>query len=439
MSVTDLAPGAIRVAGVSRRFRLIHERSLTFKETVLRRRRTRGTELWALRDVDLAIEPGESVGLVGRNGSGKSTLLKLVAGIIDPTSGTVTAAGTIASMLELGAGFHPDFSGRENLYLNASILGIDDDEINARFDQIVAFAELSDFIDAPVRTYSSGMQMRLAFAVASHVRADVMLLDEVFAVGDEAFQHKCMGRMHDFRRQGGTIVFVSHDANAVESMCDRVVLLEDGRVIADGAPAQVLPRYHKLLASQDARTSIHADGEAPPEPQPAADERPDRWGSRRMTITSCRLLDEGGAEASSFQSGERLVVEIAFAGEEPLAFPSVGVMIHAAEGFLCYGTNTGREKFTLDDAVTGGVIRFVVPRLHLHEGRFAVTAAIGSHDESEVFDWLDRWLEFDVFASGGGIGSVDLAARWEYDPTGAARSAERSEQPVRAAGPPAGA
>jgi ABC-type polysaccharide/polyol phosphate transport system ATPase subunit len=416
VAVSQIPPGAIRVSGVSRRYKVVHERSLTFKETVLRRRRTRGSAFWALRDLDLSIEPGEAVGLIGRNGSGKSTLLKLIAGIMEPTSGTVTAAGTIASMLELGAGFHPDFSGRENLRLNASILGIPEREIDEQFDEIVSFAELSDFIDAPVRTYSSGMQMRLAFSVASHVRAEIMLLDEVFAVGDEAFQLKCLGRMHEFRRHGGTLVFVSHDASAVESMCDRVVALENGRVFADGTPREVIPRYHRLLASQGQRTPV--DGEAAPESAEAEGQGDSakRWGSRRMVIIACRLLDERDQEVESVQSGDGLVVEVEFAGERPLLFPSVGVMIHSAEGVLCYGTNTGREKFTIEDEVSGGVIRLVVPRLHLHEGRFAVTAALGSHDESEVFDWLDRWLEFSVFASSGGIGMVDLAPHWEFQP-----------------------
>jgi ABC-type polysaccharide/polyol phosphate transport system ATPase subunit len=412
VSVSQILPGTIRIEGVSRRYRVIHERSLTIKETMLRRRRTRGTDFWALRGVDLVIEPGESVGLVGRNGSGKSTLLKLVAGIMEPTTGTVTTAGTIASMLELGAGFHPDFSGRENLYLNASILGIPQREIDERFNEIVSFAELSDFIDAPVRTYSSGMQMRLAFSVASHVRAEVMLLDEVFAVGDEAFQLKCLGRMHEFRRHGGTLVFVSHDATAIEGMCDRVVLLENGQVLADGTARQVMPRYHRLLASQGARTPIDAEEDEQPQDDETPESNAKRWGSRQMVITACRLLDALGREASSFQSSDRLVVEVEFTGERALRFPSFGIMIHSAEGILCYGTNTGRQKFALDDEVSGGIIRLVVPRLHLHEGRFAVTVAVGSHDESEVFDWLDRWLEFSVFPKATGIGPVDMNGTW---------------------------
>ncbi len=211
-AVSPLEPGRIALRGVSRSFRVLHERNMTLKETVLRRRRTHATELWALRDVNLDVAPGEALGVIGQNGSGKSTLLKVLAGIIPPNSGTVAIGGQVASMLELGAGFHPDFSGRENVYMNGAIHGLSERQIDAHLEEIVAFAELEEFVEMPVRTYSSGMQMRLAFAVAAHVNPDVLLLDEVLAVGDEAFQRKCFGRIFDFRRRGGTLVFVSHDA-----------------------------------------------------------------------------------------------------------------------------------------------------------------------------------------------------------------------------------
>ena len=185
-----LLPGQVRLRGVSRKFRIIHERNGTLKEALLRRRRTHYTELWALRDVDLDVAPGEALGVIGQNGAGKSTLLKLVAGILPPQSGTVETAGSVASMLELGAGFHPDFTGRENVYMNGAVLGLSERSIDARLDEIIGFAELADFIDMPVKTYSSGMLMRLAFSVASHVNPDILLLDEVLAVGDEAFQRK---------------------------------------------------------------------------------------------------------------------------------------------------------------------------------------------------------------------------------------------------------
>lgn len=418
----SLPPGSVRVEDVSRSFRVIRERSLTLKETLLRRRRTVSTEFPALRGVDLAVSPGESVGLVGRNGSGKSTLLKLIAGIIEPTAGRIVAAGTIASLLELGAGFHPDFSGRENLFLNAAILGFSEQDIRDRYDEIVRFAELEDFIDGPVRTYSSGMQLRLAFAVATHVHADVMLLDEVFAVGDEAFQRKCMGRMSDFRRDGGTLIFVSHDPSAVERICDRAVLMEAGRILEDGSPADVLASYHRLLAQESRRASVLERGTEQEETGPAQEEgqAPDgssrRWGDGAAEITRCRLLDAAGASATSFRSGDPVSIDIAFQLHRPVPFPNFGIAIHSVEGVHCYGTNMARERWEAAADARSGRVRFTIPAIHLHEGRFTLTVAATSRDERDVYDWLDRWVEFDVFAAGSGVGLVDLGGRWELVP-----------------------
>jgi ABC-type polysaccharide/polyol phosphate transport system ATPase subunit len=415
-----MARGSIRVEGAARSFRILRERNATLKETVLRRRRTRYTEFMALRGVDLAIDPGEAVGLVGRNGSGKSTLLKLIAGIVAPSAGRVRTEGTVASMLELGAGFHPDFSGRENLFLNAAILGFSEREVRERFDQIVDFAELEDFIDNPVRTYSSGMQLRLAFAVASHVRADIMLLDEVFAVGDEAFQRKCMGRMSDFRHSGGTLVFVSHDPSAVERICDRAVLLEAGLITADGNVQDVLAGYHRLLAEESRRGPVTArTAEAAEAATARSEERAERWGNGAVEILALRLVDGRGRAVDAFSSGDPMTIEIDFAVREPVPFPNFGIAVHSVEGVHCYGTNMAREEWEADRPPDTGTARFVIPALHLHEGRFAITVAATSQDEREVYDWRERWVEFSVFAQSRGLGLVDLGGRWELGPSGA--------------------
>jgi len=244
-------PGEIKLENVSRRFRVYPQRNMTLKEAVVRWRHVKPEEIWALRDVSLHVEPGTSIGFVGRNGSGKTTLLRLVAGIFAPTTGRIGVGGSIGSLLELGAGFHPDFTGRENVYLSGSIYGLKRREIDGLFDEIVAFSELERFIDFPVRTYSSGMLMRLGFSIAAHVRADVLLLDEVFAVGDEAFQRKCVDRIMEFARQGGTLCFVSHAAPAVEHLCERAVLLAQGRIEYDGDAEEALRRYHALLAAEE--------------------------------------------------------------------------------------------------------------------------------------------------------------------------------------------
>ena len=240
--------GEIGVEGVSRLFRIREREARTLKDLFVQRGRADATDVWALHDVSVEVARGEAVGLIGRNGSGKTTLLRLIAGIIKPTTGTVRAEGRIGSLLELGAGFHLDFTGRENVFLNGAIQGLRRADIKERFDEIVAFAELEHAIDRPVRTYSSGMTMRLGFAIAAFLDADILLLDEVFAVGDEAFQRKCFGRIFSFKEQGGTIVFVSHDAAAVERLCERSVFLDAGEVAFDGPTREAVTRYRRALA-----------------------------------------------------------------------------------------------------------------------------------------------------------------------------------------------
>jgi len=400
-----LVAGQVRLRGVSRSFKLLHERNATLKETVLRRRRTRSEDFWAVQDISLDVAPGEAIGIVGRNGSGKSTLLKLLAGIIPPHRGTVEIGGTVAAMLELGAGFHPDFTGRENVYMNGAIYGLGEAEVTDRLDDIVGFAELEDFIDMPVRTYSSGMQMRLAFAVSSHVNPDVLLLDEVLAVGDESFQRKCISRLADYKRGGGTLVLVTHDPNSVEQMCDHAIVLAHGTVIAEGEPARVLAAYRRRLVADDReRDEGHAG-----EDHPTDDGESQSWGDMRAQIREARLIGPEGP-ATSFVSGNPVVLEMDVYAPERLDGVIYGLTVHSAEGALCYGTNTrldGRETTVLDGAAT---VRFDIPRLHLHAGHFAITLAIVDHDT--VCHWLDRWIEFDVFQAGTGIGIVDMVGTW---------------------------
>ena len=364
-------PGRIRLRGVSRHFRVIHDRNLTLKETMLRRRRTTATEKWALREVDLDVEPGQAIGIIGQNGSGKSTLLKMLAGIIPPQAGTIEIGGTVASMLELGAGFHPDFTGRENVYMNAAIHGLSEREVNDRFDEIVDFAELEEFIDMPVRTYSSGMSMRLAFSISSHVRPDVLLLDEVLAVGDEAFQRKCFGRIFEFRRRGGTLVFVSHDPGAVERVCDRAVLLADGVVLADAPTQDTLALYHRRLASAGSAAQAEVANEVEPRGE---DER--QWGNREVVITSSRLIGVDGA-SDRFFGGDPLTIEMEVESRHPVETPIFGIGIHSVDGVLFYGTNTRLDQLDIRGLDGTATVRFAIPSLPLHDGRFTVTVGGG--------------------------------------------------------------
>ena len=329
-TASPVVPGQVRLRGVARRFKLVHERNATLKETVLRRRRTTSEDFWAVQGIDLDVAPGEALGIVGRNGSGKSTLLKLLAGIIPPNRGTVEIGGSVAAMLELGAGFHPDFTGRENVYMNGAIYGLGERDVSDRLDEIVAFAELEEFIDMPVRTYSSGMQMRLAFAVSSHVNPDVLLLDEVLAVGDESFQRKCIARLADYKRGGGTLVLVTHDPNSVEQMCDHAIVLADGKVLAEGAPAKVLTTYRRRLVADDReRDEAHPGEHVASLGEEAGDGR--SWGDLRAQIREARLIGPEGP-ASSFVSGDPLVLEMDVVARERLDGVIYGMTVHSAEG-----------------------------------------------------------------------------------------------------------
>src|SRR5205807_10610943 len=340
-TVGSMRPGEIRMDGVSRRFKVYPRQGRTLKDLVLARGAMKPTEVWALRDVSFAVEPGHAVGLVGRNGSGKTTLLRLVSGIIKPTGGHVTVGGRVGSLLELGAGFHPEFTGREIVYLNGSILGLRRADIRRSLDEIVAFAELERFIDLPVRTYSSGMYMRLGFAIAAHLDSDVLLLDEVFAVGDESFQRKCFGKIFEFKQRGGTIVFVSHDASAVERLCDRAILLQDGLVAFDGPTHDAIVRYRQLLA-----------GDRDPAERGAGLKE---CGSGEARIEDVELLGPEGEPRTQCLAGEPLTLRFRVAADRPLPPLRVSLELRDSSGLLVAGSGRSLEEL--------GNVRFDVEQL----------------------------------------------------------------------------
>jgi ABC-type polysaccharide/polyol phosphate transport system ATPase subunit len=396
-----MRPGEIAVEHASRRFRVYPQPVRTLKELVVARGRVKGTDIWALRDVSFAVEPGEAVGLVGRNGSGKTTLLRLVAGIIKPTDGRVAVAGRIGSLLELGAGFHPDFSGRDNVYLNGSLLGLKRAQIREHMDEIVAFAELEKFVDFPVRTYSSGMYMRLGFAVAAHLEADVLLLDEVFAVGDEEFQRKCFGKISEFKQRGGTIVFVSHDAAAVERLCERAILLREGRLEFDGETREAIARYHRLLAD-----------ERDPEEQVAGLRE---YGSGEVRIAEARLLGPQGEERQQFMPGEPAAVWLRLASRAAVAPPRLSFELRDDAGLLL----AAGAKDTADLGWDGGpgerLVRFDVDELPLAEGRFHLRFEVADPSGGHLYHWLDDAMRFVVYAGNGARGVVKLDGRWTME------------------------
>jgi ABC-2 type transport system ATP-binding protein len=371
-------PGAINAEGVSRRFRVYPQRNVTLKDAILRRRQLRREEIWALRDVSLAIEPGEAVGIVGRNGSGKTTLLRLIAGIFQPTGGRLEVAGEVGSLLGLGAGFHPDFTGRENVFMNGAIHGLSRSYVHERLEEIVSFAELEEFFDVPVRTYSSGMYMRLGFALATHLDPDILLLDEVFAVGDEAFQRKCFGKILELRERGRTIVFVSHAAPAVERVCERAILLTSGRVAHDGAAREVIKHYQQLLAGEEASAQQHA------------------WGTGEATVVGVRLEGSDGEEQRQFLSGGPLAVRLAIELSPNVSPPRVAVEFRDANGGLLGASEATAEELGWETGRSREVC-FEVPRLPLSDGLFQLSVALGDPHSTRQYHRLDSAAEFTVF------------------------------------------
>jgi ABC-type polysaccharide/polyol phosphate transport system ATPase subunit len=405
-----MKPGQIVVDRISRRFRVAAKANRTLKDMFVSRGRAPVTEVWALRDVSLRAEPGEALGLVGRNGSGKTTLLRIVSGIIKPTSGHVGAGGRVGSLLELGAGFHPDFTGRENVYLNGSIHGLPRARIRELMDEIVAFAELERFIDLPVRTYSSGMYMRLGFSVAAHLRADVLLLDEVFAVGDEEFQRKCFGKIAEFKQRGGTIVFVSHDAQAVERLCGRAVLLRQGEVAFDGPTREAIARYRKLLAEDRSPEEV------------AAGLR--EWGSGEARIVEAKLLDSEGDERVQVAAGERLIVKMVIASDQDVRPPNVSLDLRDDDGVVL-GTVTQPTGDLGWDGRAGTVeLRFELDALPLADGRFHLRFSLVEPD-GKLLHSLDDAVSFFVFPTGAETGAVLLSGCWSMQEIAAAEPIAR--------------
>ncbi len=400
-----MKPGQIVVDRVSQRFRVSERPYRTLKDAVVRRGRGGSVEVWALRAVSVTVEPGEALGLVGRNGSGKTTLLRLVSGLFRPTSGRVATAGRIGSLLELGAGFHPDFTGRENVYLNGAIHGLSRARIREAMDEIVAFAELEDAIDLPVRTYSSGMYMRLGFSVAAHIEADILLLDEVFAVGDEDFQRKCFGKIREFKDRGGTIVFVSHDAQAVERLCDRALLLREGEVVFHGHTRQAIAQYRRMLA-----------GERSPD-ELAAGLR--EWGSGEARIVSARLLDVDGEERSQFAGGEPATVELLVGAEAALAPPRVWLELRDHDGVVLAGVTADTAALGWGDGPGERTLRFSIERLPLAEGHFHLRCGLIEAEGGRLLHSLDDLVRFFVFPVGTETGAVLLEGSWSLQENGA--------------------
>jgi ABC-type polysaccharide/polyol phosphate transport system ATPase subunit len=398
--------GEILVQHAARTFRVYPRENRALKDLLLARRRLRGSDVVALRDVSFAVEPGSAIGLVGRNGSGKTTLLRLLSGIVKPTSGRVAVGGRIGSLLELGAGFHPDMTGRENVFLNGSIHGLRRTAIREKLDEIVAFAGLEAFIDLPVRTYSSGMYMRLGFAIAAHIEADVLLLDEVFAVGDEAFQRKCFGKIFDFKQRGGTIVFVSHDAASVERLCDRAILLKDGLVQFDGPTHDAVVAYRQQLA-----------GERNPEERSAGLKE---WGGEVARVEHVRLLGPEGDDRRQLLAGEAFALAVEITAERSIAPPRLGWELRDDAGILVAGGAASTAELGWGDDTRVLPLRFDAERPPFADGRLHLRVDLTDEASEEQYHSFDDALVFIVYPADEARGLVRLEGRW-------AAAAERVE------------
>jgi len=434
---------AIELTNVSKIYRRYsHRRQFaTLKSALLSRSLVRDLNpdetFPAVEDVTVTVPAGRTLGVIGRNGSGKSTLLKLVAGITKPTTGLVTVNGRISALIELGAGFHPEISGRENVFINGIMLGLTKREITRRFDEIVEFAELEDFIDAPVKTYSSGMYMRLGFAVAIHVDPDVLLVDEVLAVGDEGFTHKCLDKFGEFKRRGKTILLVTHSLGLVERFCDEALWMDAGRKRATGDPKRVVGAYitdverseEQQLAAGDAKAQESAMAISPDEPASAV--LPDhpietaqgpadmfrategRWGSREIEITDVQLSGPDGTAGHVFQSGQPVTIRIALRSPVPNEDFVIGIGIFNAEGVCCYGTNTSLEQLQAVRIFGDAEAAFTIESLDLVEGTYKLDVAVHKLD-GYPYDYHRLLYTFRVKSRTKDVGIFRPRHEWRF-------------------------
>ncbi|MFN2590095.1 MAG: ABC transporter ATP-binding protein [Actinomycetota bacterium] len=371
-----MADPAIAVDGIGKRFRIYHERPTSLKERVVRFR-TKAQDFWALRDVSFTVPEGSTLGLIGPNGSGKTTLLKIIAGILRPTEGTATTRGRIASLLALGAGFHPELTGRENVYLNASILGLSRQETDRLFDDIIGFAELEEFVDTQVKFYSSGMYVRLGFAVAVHVDPAILLIDEVLAVGDEAFQRKCLARIRSFQDEGRTIVFVTHAVDQVLQVCDRGLMLLHGETHLQGDPKEVVREFRLVMSRQDVAYG---------------------WdeGAKEIEIVSADIFDRHGTNPESFGPGDEVVIQIDLKAHRPVDDPVVSFALHDQANRFVFGTNSDWRGVRWPVFEGKHRVQFVLKTIPFVEGRYYVTLGVHARDSSAVYHLQEQRYSFAV-------------------------------------------
>lgn len=413
---------AIVVDDLSKKFRLQTDRASSVKELVTRRDRSAGTDqFWALRHVSFEITEGSMYALIGHNGCGKSTLLRCIAGIYRPTEGSVTASGRISTLLELGAGFHPDLTGRENVYMNATILGMGRRQIDRVFDEIVDFAGVGEFIDSPVKIYSSGMYVRLGFSVAVHVDPEILIIDEVIAVGDETFQRRCFDYLYDLRKRGVTVVVVTHGMNTVQTMCDRALWLDHGVPQMEGPAPKVAQAYLQSVNVAEADTGV-GESEISAETATQRDDdgvpaiTPDgsHWGSGGVRMTSVDVLGADGSPLSVIPQGSPLRVRIGFDAEVEVEDPTFGIAVYSEGGVHVTGTNTRLSNLRTGVIRGSGSVDWVTESLPLVPGNYLMSVAIEDAHSQHTHDRYDMGWRLRVRQNGEQVlhGLVDPGGRW---------------------------
>ena len=413
-------PVVIDVRDVKKKFRVYTDRGNTLKERLLFAGRRKHRDHWVLKGISFRVRRGEAVGLIGENGCGKSTTLKMLTKILYPDAGSITMNGRVSSLIELGAGFHPDLSGRENIYTNASIFGLSRKEIDSRLEEIIAFSELEEYIDHPVRTYSSGMYMRLAFAVAINVDADILLIDEILAVGDAAFQAKCFEKMKEIKARGTTIVIVSHALSQIEQLCERSIWIDEGRIRMDGVPRDVHPHYMERMSrkNQERRTAeTEEEKEKEKEKDPEAAEQDGegnlkRWGSGEARMTAVTVLDAEGKERNAFTPWEPFTIHIDYTAEKVLEDAVIGLALYRGDGTLVYGTNTLIDTSEPVKLERSGSIDLRVDSLRLANGQYTVDLALHRPDGFNYDFWRDI-CTVDIADKIQAVGEIALSHAWQ--------------------------
>ena len=394
---------AIEIQDLTKKFRIYADQGQSLKEKLLSKKRRKYEERTVLDGISLTVEPGEAIGLVGKNGSGKSTLLKLMSRILYPDGGSVKLNGRVSSLIELGAGFHPDMTGRENIFTNASIFGLTHKEIEARMDEIIEFSEMQEFIDNPVRTYSSGMYMRLAFSVAIHVGADILLIDEILAVGDAAFQAKCFERLMEIKAAGTTVVIVSHSMAQLERICDRTVWIDSGKIRMEGPPNDVHPAYLDFMGQ---RRQLSAPVKAAEQTEKA--DTPARW-------TDICLLNEQGERITQLRTGDTVTLQMTYEADPERAEAAlIGLALYRADKALCYGTNTQRERMQPLKLKARGTVRCTFSPMNLIAGTYWFDVGLRRMDMF-AYDYAAQAVRFTVYNTIDETGVARLAHQWQTD------------------------